>query len=134
MGIGKGSGRGGARANSGRKSVDGAEWVVAIHAYLDQDSADLVEEYGGGSVGIRLALTELRRLQSTAKSSPTISKRAAVGTPTPIPPKRRVVPEHKPEHEGGGKYHFMVHARMQEKADAEYLAAMVEYKKNTGAR
>lgn len=118
---------GGRRAGAGRKSKDGAEWVVVITTYLDQEGADLVEEYGGGSVGIRMALRELAQL----KSQP-IAKargRTAVGTTLPILPKLRVVPE---RNEDGVRYNITARMRLEREAQVEFEAAMLAYRKQTG--
>lgn len=125
-----GVGRGGARANSGRKSLDGAGALVAeMTVYLDQECFDIVESYGGGTVGVRMALRALIRLQSTAKENASYhgitKKRAAVSTTLPIPPKLVIPSELR---EDGTTYNFMAHARMVAKAKEEHERAMVKYR------
>jgi hypothetical protein len=61
MGIGKGSGRGGARAGAGKKSVDSAEIVYSATVTVDETTRALLYELGNGnySLGARRAAAEL---------------------------------------------------------------------------
>lgn len=70
MGIGKGSGRGGPRANAGRRAHDGAVIVACITASLDQVSYDIITELGEGndSLGLRRAMAELAGLRNELRN------------------------------------------------------------------
>ncbi len=120
----RGVGRGGARANAGRQSADGADVVETMTAYLDQNALDIVNEYGGGTIGIRMAL----RAFSEMRLQPIAKKRVAVGTANVIPlklPKLREVPEFNAD---GARYNVAARMRLEREAQADYEQEMVEYR------
>ncbi len=78
-----GVGRGGARANAGRKTADGVVSVGSITLTLDEDTERVAYELGDGNygVGIRRAIAELLRLREAAEEvMGYVSPRAPVST------------------------------------------------------
>lgn len=131
MGIGKGAGRGGVRAGAGRRAADGAAAEYKISARVDQVTHDWLNEIGQGnfSLGVRRVVAKLIAYEQGAIvsgiSTPT---KPARGSANPVPiktkPARKEIGTHAPD---GSKYSIHQRMKLQNLADDEYDAAMLQY-------
>ena len=123
MGVGKGTGRGGYRANSGRKSPDGLSVFASFTIVVDKASHDLIREYGGenGSHGVRAICHALLALQGTPAK--TVAK---------SPAKKLVKPvwvEPSFEMPGGGMYGITKRVQIRAEAERKFKEDTAEYER-----